>query len=233
MTTNDSQDHRVRTAERRRNAMRQRLVESALFVFAEKGVDASVIDDVIRTAGVSRGSFYKYFATTHELMVAASVQLGNELLAAVETRVHEIEDPAERVAVGISLFIKTALAFPVFAKFTLSSGLEAAGPATLIYDYLPAHLEEGISRGRFTRMPIEVGLDLITGSVLLCVARAVAGSEGGARRHDVVAAILRGLGMSPAEAANIAKAPVPSLELAENGLFRRSHRRFVESDEAA
>ncbi len=44
-------DHRPRVAAERRARMRRKLVESALFVFAEKGVDASVIEVVIRPWG--------------------------------------------------------------------------------------------------------------------------------------------------------------------------------------
>ncbi len=51
------EDHRPRVAAEKRARMRRKLIENALLVFAEKGVDASVIDDVIRTANVSRGTF--------------------------------------------------------------------------------------------------------------------------------------------------------------------------------
>ena len=64
-------DHRPRVAAERRARMRRKLVESALLVFAEKGVDASVIEDVIAAAGVSRGTFYNYFCTNGELLAAA------------------------------------------------------------------------------------------------------------------------------------------------------------------
>ena len=73
-------DHRPRVAAERRTRMRRKLVESALFVFAEKGVDASVIEDVIAAAGVSRGTFYNYFRTNGELLAAAIDELGNEVV---------------------------------------------------------------------------------------------------------------------------------------------------------
>ena len=60
------------------------LSESALLVFAEKGVDVPVIDDVIAAAGVSRGTFYNYFRTNAELLVAAIEELGNELVDMIE-----------------------------------------------------------------------------------------------------------------------------------------------------
>ena len=47
-------DHRPRVAAERRARMRRKLVESALLVFAEKGVDASVIEDVIAAATLGR-----------------------------------------------------------------------------------------------------------------------------------------------------------------------------------
>ena len=75
-------DHRPRVAAERRARMRRKLVESALFVFAEKGVDASVIEDVIAAAGVSRGTFYNYFRTNAELLAAAINELGNEVVDA-------------------------------------------------------------------------------------------------------------------------------------------------------
>ena len=61
-------DHRTRVAAERRARMHRKLVESALLVFAEKGVDASVIEDVIAAADVSRGTFYNYFRTNGELL---------------------------------------------------------------------------------------------------------------------------------------------------------------------
>ena len=77
-------DHRTRVAAERRARMHRKLVESALLVFAEKGVDASVIEDVIAAADVSRGTFYNYFRTNGELLAAAIQELGNELVEHIE-----------------------------------------------------------------------------------------------------------------------------------------------------
>ncbi len=93
-------DHRPRVAAERRARMRRKLVESALLVFAEKGVDASVIEDVIAAAGVSRGTFYNYFRTNAELLVAAIDELGNEVVDLVELRVKAMPSPAARLFTG-------------------------------------------------------------------------------------------------------------------------------------
>ena len=98
-------DHRTRVAAERRARMHRKLVESALLVFAEKGVDAPVIDDVIAAAGVSRGTFYNYFRTNGELLAAAIQQLGNELVEHIEERVKAIPSPAVRVFTGLRLYM--------------------------------------------------------------------------------------------------------------------------------
>lgn len=121
-----------------------------MFVFAEKGVDAPVVDDVISAAGVSRGTFYKYFESNRDLLIAVNEELGNEIAISVEKLVSPIPDPAERIASGLLMFLATSARFPLFARFTYRVGLEAAGPTTLIYDYLPPHLEEGIKAGAFS-----------------------------------------------------------------------------------
>ena len=39
------------------------LLEAAVAVFSAKGVSAASVDDIVRAAGVAKGTFYLYFAT--------------------------------------------------------------------------------------------------------------------------------------------------------------------------
>src|SRR5688572_6508878 len=88
------QDHRVRVAALRREKMRARLLEAALIVFSQHGVEASVIDEITSVAGVSRGTFYNYFRTNEELLTAVAVEAGGEIAAAVMALFDEPPDPA-------------------------------------------------------------------------------------------------------------------------------------------
>jgi AcrR family transcriptional regulator len=220
------EDHRTRTAARRRETMRRRLLESAMLVFAEKGVDASVIDDVISTAGVSRGTFYKYFKSNRDLMVAANEELGKELLTQVLDRVTGLSDPAERLALGVRLFIATALAYPLFAHFTRSAGMANVGPHSLLLDYLPDHIRDGTDQGRFCAMPLQVSLDLISGGVLFCIAQGIEGSVDDAQSRHMVAALLRGLGVAADEAWRLADREVAPMELPDDSLLCQSNLRY-------
>lgn len=220
-----SVDHRTRVAIQRRERTRGRLLESALHVFAENGVNSSAIQQVIAVAKVSQGTFYNYFRTNEELLAAVSELLNNELLGLIEAEVGAYEDPARRIACGVRLYLHTARNYPLFGRFVCSAGLHAAGPSNLIYEFLPPHIEEGQVQGRFCAMPIEVALDLIAGAALTAVFRLTTGDAEFDYPEKVVAAILRGLGLTAAQAGKLATAELPQIAVSEDSLLVRANER--------
>lgn len=218
-------NHRTRVAAQKRERTRAHLVETAMLVFAEKGVGASVIQEVIATAEVSQGTFYNYFRTNEDLLVAVSGELNNELLGLIESEVGGLTDPAKRIAAGLRLYLNAARDYPLFARFVVSAGLHAAGPNNLIYEYLPPHIEGGMASARFYAMSTEAALDLIAGAALAAVVRIAAGEVPPDYAQEVVTAILRGLGVSPAQAAKLASPDPASINVPAKSLLARSHAR--------
>ena len=219
-------DHRTRVAAERRERMRARLVECALAVFAEKGVGASVIQDVIATAEVSQGTFYNYFRTNEELLAAVAQELSNELLEGIEGAVSRYEDPAARIAHGVRLYLYRAREFPLFARFVMSAAFHLASPNSLIYEYLPPHLEAGFASGRFARIPVEVALDLVSGFALAAIVRLTSGDASDDYPEQVVSTLLRALGYDEQEARNVAFAPLLPLAVPELSLISRATARL-------
>lgn len=233
MSETIGKDHRPRVAAERRGRMRSRLIESALAVFAEKGVEASVIQDVIAAAGVSQGTFYNYFRTNEDLLQAVTEELNNELVKVIESAVRALDDPALRISNGVRIYLHKAAEFPLFAKFVVRSGLNLASPNNMIYDYLPPHLEAGFVSGRLKRMPVEIALDLIAGQALLAISRISAGAAIENYPELAAAALLRALGLSYAQAEKIAAQPLAPIAAAEGSLIVRATMRAsasIESD---
>src|SRR5947199_1611644 len=56
---------------RRGRASRERIVERAAGLFAERGIAATSVDEVLEAAGAGKGQFYHYFRGRDELAVAA------------------------------------------------------------------------------------------------------------------------------------------------------------------
>jgi AcrR family transcriptional regulator len=223
-----TEDHRPRVAAERRARMRRTLVEAALLVFAEKGVDASVIDDVITAAEVSRGTFYNYFRTNTELLIAANEELGNELVQHVEERVGSLPSPAARLVTGIQLYFDMARRFPLLAQFLTRVGPRAAGPGNLLYTYLPVHLAAGMKCGEFVSMPIPVALDIIVGSGILVVARISTGEADDKYLEACLLGLMRSLGYPSERAKALIANPLPSIVLDQDSLLVRSHRRYMD-----
>src|SRR6185437_16844374 len=110
---------------------------------------ASTIDELIQTAGVSRGTFYNYFRTNEDVLVAVSVAVSNEMLRLVDPFAHAEADPAARIAVGMRLFMDLAQEFPALGAFMSRGGFRVLAGNGLINDYLPRDLKEGRDSGRF------------------------------------------------------------------------------------
>jgi hypothetical protein len=84
-------------------------IEAALHVFAEKGPQAAVIDDFVKAAGVSRGTFYNYFRSTDGLLVATQTWLSDDLIKSIEDALVGITDPITRFGMNIRLWMKRAV----------------------------------------------------------------------------------------------------------------------------
>lgn len=213
-------DHRPAVAAQRREKMRARLVEAAVLVIAAKGMDHVVIEDVIAAAGVSRGTFYNHFPAVPDLMQAAKDALGNELLLMVLDETAAIADPADSCARALLLALATSAAYPLLARFSAQIGMHFLSPGNLVADLVPPLLIRGMEEGRFCRMSVPLALEALT-MVFMSALRRQA-QDAAMPASEVVAALLRLLGVPPDEAAALAAQPVEALRPAPDGLIARS-----------
>jgi AcrR family transcriptional regulator len=65
--------------ERTRRAVRDELTQLAKELFVEKGYDETTIDDLAAAAGMSKRTFFRYFASKEELVVGKYEVLGEQL----------------------------------------------------------------------------------------------------------------------------------------------------------
>lgn len=229
----NASDHRPRVNAERRARMRRRLLESAVLVFAEKGLEASQIDDVMKVAQVSRGGFYGHFRSMAELLAAIGEELGNETLYVIESRVWNTTDPAERVANGMRLYLRVAQDHPPFARFIAAAGLNVSSPNNLIHEYLPPHIAEGVASGHFADIGIDAAIDLIAGTMLTAVVRIARGEADTSYGQRAVVGILQGLGVPAERARALVSLTLAPLALPEDSLLWRASLRARHPNKAA
>ncbi|WP_424934642.1 TetR family transcriptional regulator [Amaricoccus macauensis] len=58
----------------------------ALALFDEKGFDAVTVDDIAAASGISRRSFFRYFPTKEDVVVAGHAAFGERIIEAVKAR---------------------------------------------------------------------------------------------------------------------------------------------------
>ncbi|MFC8825079.1 TetR family transcriptional regulator [Streptomyces sp. NPDC057137] len=91
-------------AERKRRLVSNELTEAALQLLALKGFDVVTVDEIVATAGVSKRTFFRYFASKEDVVVQFLADLGAGIHAELAARPAE-EPPsvALRHAVWVAL----------------------------------------------------------------------------------------------------------------------------------
>ncbi|MFI7487985.1 TetR family transcriptional regulator [Micromonospora echinaurantiaca] len=76
----------VSLAERKRQLVSNELTEAALQLLARNGFDVVTIDEIAATAGVSRRTFFRYFASKEDVVVQFLTGMGADIRAELAAR---------------------------------------------------------------------------------------------------------------------------------------------------
>jgi AcrR family transcriptional regulator len=77
----------VKAPTRSRENTRQRLMDAAMEVFAEVGLDAASVETICDRAGFTRGAFYSNFDTKDELFLQLAARVTADRVASVRSRI--------------------------------------------------------------------------------------------------------------------------------------------------
>ncbi len=198
------ENYQTRVGALRREKTRNRLIESALGVFAEKGPDAPLIDDFIAAAGVARGTFYNYFRTTAELLSAVVGESSDEVLGVIDPVVREVQDPARRVVMGSRLYMQVAVRYPLWGAFITRIGTRRGSRGRLLDEYLTRDLTAAIDLGRFRVADVAVARDIALGSIMYGIETLLSGEAPVNYAQQSMYALLQAFGIDADEARELA-----------------------------
>ncbi|MDP9140988.1 MAG: TetR/AcrR family transcriptional regulator [Pseudomonadota bacterium] len=211
-------------AGRRKRETRQRLLDAAFLLTAERGVDAVAINDITNAADVGIGSFYNHFDSKDAIYAAVTDDLFETFADALDRVVASVDDPAEIVSICVRHTILRARREPLWGRVLLREGLSARMLSRGLGARLMRDLRKGVDSRRF-----KVGDQLMTfatagGTVLAAVALEL--NQGDRRDEsmkewDVDArdipvraalALLQTLGVPADQARRIARKPLPAVD---------------------
>lgn len=190
-----SKGHRSRVASSKREKMRGRLVTAIMETWPQTQTGVSVvIDDVIRVAAVSRGSFYKHFASLEEALDTIGRDLADEMTIGLMPVYDTLSDPVHRTAAGFQLFQWRAAFDPVWARFVSKTDHLFRDPELLAN--LMVDLKNGQDAGSYRFESVELAANFVIGATLGGICR-VAASQSGARQiSELARMVLLGLGVT-------------------------------------
>ncbi len=94
-------------ATRDKEATRQRLLDAAEDVFAEKGYHGAVVEDIVRASDSSKGGFYFHFPNKQGIFLALIDALVPKLAAAVDRAIAAEADPIAQLDAALRTVLET------------------------------------------------------------------------------------------------------------------------------
>ncbi|MFF8967148.1 TetR family transcriptional regulator [Streptomyces globisporus] len=94
----------VSLAERKRQLVSDELTGAALRLLAQKGFDAVTIDEIVAAAGVSKRTFFRYFASKEDVVIQFLAGMGTDMRAELAGRpAQETPSVALRHTIWVSI----------------------------------------------------------------------------------------------------------------------------------
>lgn len=180
---------------------RERLLEGGRKAFAEHGVEAASVQQIVRAAGVSQPSFYNHFESKQELAKEMVAEFYRSDVISKHAVFNQIDDPAEAIAINVYHTLSIATIDPVIAWALVRSGSLRDLMISSDNDPLVGMITRGVIQKRFNvDYPHTVAVTIRSGA-LAVIQNILNGDaeEGVVEGYQQL--VLRMLGLAPEESA--------------------------------
>lgn len=88
---------------------KNKILAAAYNLFIKKGINMTAVDDVVRCAGIAKGTFYLYFRDKYDLMDQIILHKSTEIVKSVISQMREIKTDDKSKAIDMVLFFVDAI----------------------------------------------------------------------------------------------------------------------------
>lgn len=215
---------------RRKRETRARLLDAALRLMAQKGMEGVAINEITEASDVGFGSFYNHFESKEAIYATLVESVFEEFADSLDRLASGLSDPAEIISVSVRHTLMRARREPVWGHFLIREGFSARVLTLGLGQRLLRDIERGIAEKRFVVADPFIGFLSLGGTVLTAIAAELNFVAPGAPAVNVLkelgfsgehfpertaATLLHMLGLKRAEAEKIASRPLPVVEAVE------------------
>lgn len=189
-------------------------MRAARQILADNGDTSASIQAIAERADVGFGSFYNHFDSKTELFETAVVDALEEFGHSFDEHLAGIDDPAELLSAGFRLSARMADSHPELMQVLRRRGLGHVHSDNGLARRALRDLQAGIASGRFTTLDPTAALTALGGTLLSLVELRFARPEvdGDEAAANLAEMVLRMLGLSPDDAHEVARRPLPDLD---------------------
>jgi AcrR family transcriptional regulator len=202
----------VSRLERRKQRTRAALIRAAQRFIAEGKLNAPVLE-ITQAADVGMGSFYNHFDSKEELFEAAVSDVLDAHGAILDEYTSAIEDPAETFATCFRLTGRLFRQRPQESSILLANGMSLLLADRGLAPRAMRDINAAVAAGRFRVADPQLSLALAGGALLGLgnLLRAQPDRNDEADADAVTRDVLLLFGMTPDEAAEVCRRPLPDL----------------------
>jgi len=150
---------------------RESLVAAARALFAERGYGATPIEEIARSARVTKGALYHHFADKRELFKAACRSVQLDWVERIRAAVAHEPDAGRRLQLGLDAFLESCLD-PETQRIVMLDGPAVLGPDELHavderhgLTMIEETLADAMESGDLDRAPIEPLSHILLGAL--------------------------------------------------------------------
>lgn len=191
---------------------RAALIDAAISVLGHAEGRFASVDDVLRKAQVSRGTFYNHFDGKEQFLDAVAYQLSHDFNEAIDATIVAHPDPALRAAIWTRHYLRRVRSDPHWGWAVVNVGLNGThllGEETNKAAY--ANTVEGIKQGIFNVPNRDVAMDLSMGIVFAAALTILRGHTKADHPETTACTLLIGLGVPAQRAKEIVSMPLKTV----------------------
>ena len=212
---------------RRKRETRTRLLDAALRLMAEKGMEGVAINEITEAADVGFGSFYNHFESKEAIYATLVDSVFEDFADMLDRLASGLTDPAEVIAVSVRHTLMRARRDPVWGRFLIREGFSVGMMSRGLGQRLLRDIGNGIAAKRFVVADPFMGFLAVGGTILSSIAAELnfvapgapaagalkeLGFSGEHFPERTAATLLHTLGLKRTEAEKIAARPLPVFE---------------------
>ena len=158
---------------------RRRILESAARVFSEKGFYRSVVDDIVKASGTSKGAVYFYFESKEQIFLSLVEHYVAMVAQEIQAAVHRSRGLLAQVEAAVATLVRSFQAHRALARIVLidwpATGVEFQGKRialkAMLVEVLRGYLDRAVQDGKIAPQDTEMAAYAWIGAISEVVVR--------------------------------------------------------------